>query len=436
MHQYFSFSNAQLDVTLACTALFMLLQLCRLFDWSYAEKTAILIGAVFLAWSIPLVNWLAEYMNYWHFDPDVCSVFSMPLGAYLLWVICWSFLPVYFLRGNSIAKVCLIFLAVDIITLPLFGSYCSLADTWFIGEAMCLGLCLLPLCLFTRWCNNNSHLALRLCFHFSSFVFSCIIFPVAIIHHYQAINYQELTQLQWSLGIHCVLLAGLPGISAFFEFFQRGRGTPLPWDPPRSFVVSGVYRYVKNPMQISTLLMHITAAVFFMHLFFLYAAITTVCYSVFVSRVQEHSHLSWRFKQQWQDYAISVRSWLPHWKPYTHNTHTAHIYFDGACSTCQQSAQFFINRNPRGLQIQDATTCPHAIRRVTYINGEYEAQGIEAIARAMEHINLAYALLASFMRLPIIQYVLQICVDCFGPNPHEVCPLPQDPNNSAPASNK
>src|SRR5215208_1937963 len=31
-------------------------------------------------------------------------------------------------------------------------------------------------------------------------------------------------------------------------FANVGEGTLAPWDPPRNFVVRGVYRYVRNPM--------------------------------------------------------------------------------------------------------------------------------------------------------------------------------------------
>src|SRR5207247_9887508 len=32
------------------------------------------------------------------------------------------------------------------------------------------------------------------------------------------------------------------------RFATQGRGTLAPWDPPRHLVVSGPYRYVRNPM--------------------------------------------------------------------------------------------------------------------------------------------------------------------------------------------
>lgn len=33
-------------------------------------------------------------------------------------------------------------------------------------------------------------------------------------------------------------------------FVTRGRGTPAPFDPPREFVASGPYRWVRNPMYV------------------------------------------------------------------------------------------------------------------------------------------------------------------------------------------
>jgi protein-S-isoprenylcysteine O-methyltransferase Ste14 len=42
------------------------------------------------------------------------------------------------------------------------------------------------------------------------------------------------------------LLAGI----CIATFVTKGRGTPAPFDPPREFVASGPYRYVRNPMYV------------------------------------------------------------------------------------------------------------------------------------------------------------------------------------------
>src|SRR5207344_1018061 len=50
------------------------------------------------------------------------------------------------------------------------------------------------------------------------------------------------------VGVAC----GVVGLTLFtwslYHFWTRGRGTLAPWDPPRQFVVSGPYRFVRNPM--------------------------------------------------------------------------------------------------------------------------------------------------------------------------------------------
>ena len=38
------------------------------------------------------------------------------------------------------------------------------------------------------------------------------------------------------------------------EFYVAGRGTLAPWSPPQTLVVSGLYRYSRNPMYVGVLL--------------------------------------------------------------------------------------------------------------------------------------------------------------------------------------
>src|SRR5262245_31190227 len=42
-------------------------------------------------------------------------------------------------------------------------------------------------------------------------------------------------------------------IACFAEFVRRGRGTPAPVAPPSRLVVSGLYRFVRNPMYVGVL---------------------------------------------------------------------------------------------------------------------------------------------------------------------------------------
>src|ERR1041384_1414129 len=46
-----------------------------------------------------------------------------------------------------------------------------------------------------------------------------------------------------------LIVAGLPGlVGSFARFALQGRGTPAPIAPTQNLVVTGLYRYVRNPL--------------------------------------------------------------------------------------------------------------------------------------------------------------------------------------------
>ncbi len=71
-----------------------------------------------------------------------------------------------------------------------------------------------------------------------------------------------LIVVPWLLDLHPVLASGIQlvaGIAVIViglyimartvaGFFQVGKGTLAPWDPPRKLVIVGMYAYVRNPM--------------------------------------------------------------------------------------------------------------------------------------------------------------------------------------------
>jgi len=46
----------------------------------------------------------------------------------------------------------------------------------------------------------------------------------------------------------------LIGLWCVWDFFSKGEGTPVPIDPPKNLVISGLYKYIRNPMYIGILL--------------------------------------------------------------------------------------------------------------------------------------------------------------------------------------
>ncbi|MDZ7291051.1 MAG: phosphatidylethanolamine N-methyltransferase family protein [candidate division KSB1 bacterium] len=62
------------------------------------------------------------------------------------------------------------------------------------------------------------------------------------------------------------------------NFAVKGHGTPAPYDPPKALVVTGLYRYVRNPMYIGVLFVLLGEAICFpAAVLFPYTIIVFIC---------------------------------------------------------------------------------------------------------------------------------------------------------------
>jgi hypothetical protein len=87
---------------------------------------------------------------------------------------------------------------------------------------------------------------------------------------------------------------------------------------------------------------------------------------------------------------------------------------------CREVGDWFARRRARGLVIVPAESHPSgALRRVTYepADGSPAAAGIEAIARALEHIHLGWAMVGFALRLPLVCRLAQLLADASGAGP-------------------
>jgi protein-S-isoprenylcysteine O-methyltransferase Ste14 len=94
------------------------------------------------------------------------------------------------------------------------------------------------------------------------------------------------------------------------EFYVAGRGTLAPWTPPRDLVVTGPYRFSRNPMYVAVLLILIGWAVAFRS--WLLAGYALAVGIGFHLRVVfgEEPWLARTFGDQWARYRARVPRWL------------------------------------------------------------------------------------------------------------------------------
>jgi hypothetical protein len=90
---------------------------------------------------------------------------------------------------------------------------------------------------------------------------------------------------------------------------------------------------------------------------------------------------------------------------------------------CREVAAWFRSRGTRGLVIVPAEDHPRGgLRRVTYeaADGAYAASGTDAIARALEHVHLGWAMAGFAIRLPLVSPLIQVIADASGAGPRPV----------------
>src|SRR5262245_37236811 len=96
-----------------------------------------------------------------------------------------------------------------------------------------------------------------------------------------------------------------------WEFATRGRGIPAPIDHPKELVVTGLYRYVRNPMYLGVLLFLLGEALFFQYgNLFLYAMVWLAFVHLNVLFYEE-PNLRRKFGRSYEKYTHAVGRWAP-----------------------------------------------------------------------------------------------------------------------------
>ncbi len=115
-----------------------------------------------------------------------------------------------------------------------------------------------------------------------------------------------------------VLLAlGFVGlVDSFARFALQGLGTPAPVAPTKHLVVTGLYRFVRNPMYVS-----VTSAIFGQALVFgnvrllEYGALVWLAFHLFVLLYEEPT-LKKTYGAEYEAYRAAVPRWIPRLKPW------------------------------------------------------------------------------------------------------------------------
>ena len=106
-------------------------------------------------------------------------------------------------------------------------------------------------------------------------------------------------------------------VLTLWTFVTIGRGTLAPWNPTQRLVVTGVYRYVRNPMitGVSLILVGETLMAASLPLAG-WCAFFVLVNAIYIPLVEEPG-LVRRFGAEYEEYRRHVPRWLPRWSPWT-----------------------------------------------------------------------------------------------------------------------
>lgn len=150
-------------------------------------------------------------------------------------------------------------------------------------------------------------------------IFVCFVGPGPVIGlvPYWLSGWQIPQPIAWwrYLGLVLIVAGAYPFFDSIARFVREGQGTPEPLHPTEKLVVSGLYRYVRNPMYLGVITMITGQAVFFANLHLADYALIAWCVMHCFVLVYEEPTLRARYGEEYADFCRDVGRWIPRLTP-------------------------------------------------------------------------------------------------------------------------
>lgn len=394
---------------------------------THRETASMIVASVWALLTLIPLNLYAVHAGWWSFHAEGAVWQGLPVDLTLAWALLWGALPALLLRLLPVPLVTGLLVWLDMILMPLAEPVVVLGSRWLLGEILAVALCLIPASLLAYWTRRRQLLTARVWTQALLAFGLTVALPVCVLT--TRLRIEPPTPETLSVLVQLLALACLPGLAAAREFAAVGRGTPLPYDPPERLVTSGPYAYVRNPMQLSMTLVYLVLAL--LHPVLALGAVVCLGYGAGFASWHEGGRLRADFGAAWAEYRAGVRPWLPRWRPWPGRAEgTLFVAMD--CGMCRGVGNWVAVRRPTALRMRPAADHPEVLYRITYESADGTRwSGLAALARAMEHLHLGWALTGWAVSLPVVRHFLQLCADAFGAGPRPSRKVPVVPGRSS-----
>jgi len=134
-----------------------------------------------------------------------------------------------------------------------------------------------------------------------------VLIPIKLLSSSYRLNV-EIGFLRY-FGLIPVLLGIIICLWCWREFIIKGKGTPAPYDPPKELVVSGLYKFTRNPMYVGIIFVLFGEALFSgSALLLFYTGSISFIFHIWII-ITEEPYLRLTFGESYKRYCESVPRW-------------------------------------------------------------------------------------------------------------------------------
>lgn len=138
-------------------------------------------------------------------------------------------------------------------------------------------------------------------------------FPWLLLQAF-APNTPFLLEPYFAIGSLLFALFSILGLTSAYIMVKNGKGTPLPIDQTTKLVLTGPYRYVRNPMAIAGVGQGIAVGIIFTSMpICIYALVGALLWQLVVRPIEEKDLLK-RFGEEYEHYQQNIPCWIPRFK--------------------------------------------------------------------------------------------------------------------------
>ena len=257
---------------------------------------------------------------------------------------------------------------------------------WFFWVVFVFVISHIPAIYLAKWTEADSQLPLRcamLAIMTGGMIFAIV---PSLIMQAMGGEWALLSKPTWVLVLTVLVLVPVStiGVSANQSLCLQGEGTPIPLDPTKRLVTTGIYGYVSNPMQLSAALAFLVLGLSLGNLWIMAAAVMAWVFVQGMVRWHHRNDLLKRFPKGWPEYKQNVAEWVPRWRPWV----------KGGATLQLPAGHHWLRRlltKATGLQI----TGTNGPARYTHTENIRGFQGLPAVLTALTHVNFLWMLGAS-----------------------------------------